>query len=320
MMKFQMDHLQALICVLDEGTFDAAAERLRIRPSAVSQRIKAMEQTAGRVLVQRVSPVQCTPAGDIVLRYARQMQLLEADAVRSLDAEAGPPGRQAMALAVNADSLATWFLEALATVTAPVSFTLRREDQQHTTSLLRAGTVMAAVTSDPHPVQGCRSQRLGVMRYLAVCTPGFRDRWLAGEGDAAQPEADVAAAGEARSWAPGEAGEVAEALGHAPVVNFDRRDTLQRDFFHAVTGRVLQAPQHVVPTSADFARAIVLGMGWGLLPEQQCLAEIAAGRLVQLAPQHPVDVPLYWQRWTLQSELLDEVTDAVHATAARLLR
>ena len=110
------------------------------------------------------------------------------------------------------------------------------------------------------------------------------------------------------------------ALGHAPVVNFDRRDTLQGDFFHALTGRVLQAPQHVVPTSADFARAIVLGMGWGLLPEKQCLAEIGAGQLVRLAPQHPVDVPLYWQRWTLQSELLDEVTDAVRATAARLLR
>ena len=186
-MRFQMDHLQALICVLDEGTFDAAAERLRITPSAVSQRIKAMEQTAGRVLVQRVSPVQCTPAGDIVLRYARQMQLLEADAVRALDAEAGPPGRQSMALAVNADSLATWFLEALAAVTAPVSFTLRREDQQHTTSLLRSGRVMAAVTSDPHPVQGCRSERLGVMRYLAVCSPGFRDRWLADSGDAAAP-------------------------------------------------------------------------------------------------------------------------------------
>lgn len=295
-MRFQMDHLQALVSVLDEGTFEAAARRLRVTASAVSQRIKAMEQIAGQVLVQRVTPVTATAAGVVVLRYARQMQLLEADTTRALDVDVVHAGTRSMALAVNADSLATWFLEALADLPATVDavFTISREDQEHTTSLLRAGTVMAAVTSTPEPVQGCRSEKLGIMRYRAVCSPAFRDRWL---GGVASPDR----------------------LATVPVVNFDRRDHLQDDFFHRVVGRALDAPRHFVPTSADFARAVVLGLGWGLLPEQQCLSEIAGGDLVELAPAQPIDVPLYWQRWNLDSPLLDDVTDAVRSAAAARL-
>ena len=291
-----MDHLNALVAVLEEGTFEAAARRLRVTASAVSQRIKGMEQIAGQVLVQRVTPVTTTAAGDVVLRYARQMLLLEADTVRALNDDSRPAGTRSIALAVNADSLATWFLEALAALppTVDVVFTISREDQEHTTNLLRAGTVMAAVTSTPEPVQGCRSEKLGIMRYRAVTSPAFRDRWLA--GDAAPSR-----------------------LAGVPVVNFDRRDLLQDDFFLQLVGQHLDAPRHFVPTSADFARAVVLGLGWGLLPEQQCLQEIARGELVELAPHAPVDVPLYWQRWTLDSPLLDEVTDAVRlAAAARL--
>jgi LysR family transcriptional regulator (chromosome initiation inhibitor) len=295
-MRFQTDHLHALVAVLEEGTFEAAARRLRVTASAVSQRIKAMEQIAGQVLVQRVTPVITTEAGDVVLRYARQMQLLEADTTRALDDDLRDAGKRSMALAVNADSLATWFLDALAALppSVDVAFTISREDQEHTTSLLRAGTVMAAVTSTPEPVQGCRSEKLGVMRYRAVCSPVFRDRWLAGE---------------AVPWR----------LAGVPVVNFDRRDLLQDDFFQRVRGQSLDAPRHYVPASADFARAVVLGLGWGLLPEQQCLTEIAGGELVELAPSAPIDVPLYWQRWNLDSQLLDDVTDAVRSAAARSL-
>ena len=255
-----------------------------------------MEQIAGQVLVQRVTPVTTTAAGDVVLRYARQMQLLEADTTRALDDDLLHAGTRSMALAVNADSLATWFLEALAALppTVDAVFTISREDQEHTTSLLRAGTVMAAVTSTPQPVQGCRSEKLGVMRYRAVCSPVFRDRWLAGD---------------AAPWR----------LAGVPVVNFDRRDHLQDDFHHRVVGGDLEGPRHFVPASADFARAVVLGLGWGLLPEQQCLPEIARGELVELAPSVPVDVPLDWQRWNLDSQLLDDVTDAVRGTAARSL-
>jgi LysR family transcriptional regulator (chromosome initiation inhibitor) len=295
MQRFTVDQLSTLRSLLEEGTFERAARRLHITASAVSQRVKAMEQASGRVLVQRTTPVALTEAGAVVLRYARQVELLEADTLRALR-EDGPVGRAVpMALAVNADSLATWFLGALAGVADEheLSFHLHREDQEHTSSLLRSGAVMAAVTSSRETIQGCVNEPLGRMRYHAVATPGFVRRRL-GAGLAG--------------------------LAEAPVVTFDHNDDLQDAFLRGQGGQPISGSRHVIPASNDFARAVLLGLGWGVLPEQQCLAEIADGRLVHLAKEHPVDVPLYWQRWNLSSPLLDAVSVAVRERAAATLQ
>ncbi|WP_017597898.1 LysR family transcriptional regulator ArgP [Nocardiopsis lucentensis] len=292
-MPFQFDHLRTLTTLVDEGTFEAAARRLHVTASAVSQRIRTMEQTAGKVLVQRTNPVAPTAAGDVVLRYARQVVLLDGDVLAELQAWEGGADRVPVPLAVNADSLSTWFLEALAELPADLGavFDVHREDEEHTTSLLRSGAVMAAVTSTPEAVQGCAVEGLGTMRYQAVCAPGFAAEHL---GD----PVDV------------------ERLVDAPVVNFDRKDELQDQFLRNLTGHEPSAPCHFIPASTDFAKTILLGLGWGVVPEQQCLAQIEAGRLVALAPDHPVDVRLYWQRWNLRSPLLDRVSEGVRASAA----
>jgi LysR family transcriptional regulator (chromosome initiation inhibitor) len=291
MQRFTVDQLSTLRALLEDGTFERAARRLHITASAVSQRVKAMEQASGRVLVQRTTPVALTEAGAVVLRYARQMELLEADTLRELR-EHGPAGGAVhIALAVNADSLATWFLGALAAVANQheLTFHLHREDQEHTLSLLRSGAVMAAVTSSRETIQGCVTEPLGRMRYHAVATPAFVQRHL---------------------------GAALAGLTDAPVVTFDHRDDLQDAFLRGQGGQAGSGPRHVIPASNDFARAVLLGLGWGVLPEQQCLTEIADGRLVHLAATHPVDVPLYWQRWNLSSPLLDAVSAAVRERAA----
>lgn len=284
-------HLETLLAVLKEGTFDAAAAALHLTPSAVSQRIKAMEHEAGRVLVQRTVPIRATEAGEVVVRYARQVELLSQDLDRGLGDGASTPS---IAVAVNADSLATWFLPALAEAgdTLGAVFDIHREDQEFTVPLLRSGTVVAAVTSQKAPVQGCSSTALGVMRYRAVATPAFRDRWM--------PDHSLAG------------------LATAPVVHFDRRDELQHDFLRRYLTSAAP-PVHYVPTSEDFARAVTFGMGWGMLPAQQSDAELARGDLVELAPSHPLDVALYWQRWNLGSPLLDALTGVVVEHAARAL-
>lgn len=294
MQRFTLDQLSTLRALIEEGTFEKAARRLHITASAVSQRVKAMEQSAGRVLVQRTTPVALTGAGSVVLRYARQVELLEADTLRSLQEGGGAGAAVPISLAVNADSLATWFLGALAGVAddLDLTFDLHREDQEHTVSLLRSGAVMAAVTSSREPVQGCVTEPLGRMRYRAVATPAFVERRLA---------------------------TGLTALAEAPVVTFDRHDDLQDAFLRSQGARPGAAPRHVIPASNDFARAVLLGLGWGVLPEQQCLAELTDGTLVQLAAAHPVDVPLYWQRWNLSSPLLDAVSAAVRDCAAREL-
>jgi LysR family transcriptional regulator (chromosome initiation inhibitor) len=297
MQRFTLDQLHTLLVLLETGTFEAAARALNVTPSAVSQRVKAMEQSCGRVLVQRSTPVALTEAGEVVVRYARQVELLEADTALALEGPGSGGRAVTISLAVNADSLATWFLGALAAVgdDLGVAFDLHREDQEHTLSLLRSGSVMAAVTSSRNPVQGCLTTALGTMRYLAVATPAFVHRWLSAD-------------------------DALHALPDAPIVVFDRNDDLQDAFLRNRAGRGSTAPGHFIPTSHDFARAVLLGLGWGMLPEQQCLAEIADGRLVQLAPEHPVDVPLYWQRWNLSSALLDAVSTAVRRQAEVTLR
>ena len=298
-MGFQFDHLATLLALVEEGTFDAAARRLRLTQSAVSQRIKALEQAAGRVLVQRSTPVLPTDAGAVLLRLARQASLLDADARSELHGGEREGSAFPIALAVNADSLATWFLEAVAPLarSGDVVFDIHREDQEHTTSLLRAGTVMAAVTSTAEPVQGCSVEPLGAMRYRAVCTPGFRSDHALAPGDHA-------------------------ALVRAPRIDFDRRDDLQATLVRRGADSDVATAQarHFIPTSSDFARAVVLGFGWGMLPEQQCGVELEEGKLVEVAPGRYIEVRLFWQRWNLASPLLDAVTDAVRAGAKASLR
>ncbi|MFF2274250.1 LysR family transcriptional regulator ArgP [Agromyces sp. NPDC058126] len=309
-MQIPLDLARTLAAVIDEGTFDAAARRLRLTPSAVSQRVKTLEQQLGRVLVVRSKPARATEAGAAVVRLARQLALLEHDALAEfgLDSDAAPAGAAAagtgvrsasvrpvpIPLAVNADSLATWFLPALARVARahPVVFDLHRDDQDFTAGLLESGTVMGAVTSQATPVAGCLVRPLGVMRYEAVATPAYVARWSAGHGDGGGT-APVASA--LPDW-----------LAHAPLVDFDRRDHLQHDALEAAGFDPERAPRHFVPASNDFASAVKLGLGWGMLPEFQSSGELERGELVRLGGT-PVAVPLHWQQWNLSSPLLDAV-------------
>lgn len=292
-MRFDRDHLETLAAVVDEGSLDGAARRLRVTPSAVSQRLKAFEQDLGRVLLIRSRPARLTPSGEAVLRLARQQALLEHDAAAALGLDDGDAGAPAIPIAVNADSLASWILPALAAVAAErgVVLDLHREDQQRTADLLAAGVVMAAVTSSATPVPGCTVSQLGRMRYRAVASPAFIERWFRD-------------------------GVTADDLSRAPLVDFDREDGLQSRFISTVTRRALHPPRHHVPASADFAHAIALGMGWGMLPDVQADPYREAGRLRDLGVGRDVTVPLHWQQWNLRSPHLDAIAESV-ARAAR---
>lgn len=281
-----------LAAVLDAGSMEAAAHHLHITPSAVSQRIRALEDEVGRVLLVRSKPVRATPAAHAVVRFARQIALLEQDAA----AELGAPDRPvSMPLAVNADSLATWFLAPLARLALahPVTFDLHRDDQDFTAAMLEDGTVTGAVTSRAEPVGGCRVLPLGILRYEAVASPAFVARFF--------PD-----------------GVDAEALTAAPVVDFDRRDDLQSQWLTARGVDAALPPRHRVPASADFAAAVERGLGWALLPRLQSADALAAGRLAPLGGP-PVDVPLHWQQWNLRSALLDAVAAEIVAEGRRVL-
>jgi LysR family transcriptional regulator (chromosome initiation inhibitor) len=300
MTDLPLDQVRTLLAVVDEGTFDAAAAALHVTPSAVSQRVKSLEQRTGRVLLMRTKPVRATESGEVVVRFARRLARLERDARTELGmSEAGEPTR--LSIAVNADSLATWFLPALTRVPRELRlcFELRREDEAHTAALLREGVVMAAVTSWPDPVAGCSVRALGRMRYLAAAAPDFAGRWLGAGTDAS----------------------LSELIADAPVMVFDRNDDLQDEFVRGLRGGPgASALRHFMPTSEGFVDAVVAGLGWGMVPEVQAEPLLRAGRLVHLAPDRILDVPLYWQQWKLDFPALAAVAEAVAAVAAETLR
>ena len=281
--------LTAFAAVLAEGSFEAAARRLSLTPSAISQRIKALEDRLGQVLVLRRLPCQATPAGQRLLRNAQQLQLMEAETLSEF-AATDPANRAAstMAIAVNADSLASWLLPALAELHARhgMLFDIRTEDQDHSADLLRDGSVLGAITADAKPVQGCAVKKLGVMRYVPIASPVFVEKYF-------------------------NDGLTAATLGHAPMLIFNRRDALQTRFIRSVSRARLTPPIHYVPSSTAFVEAAALGLGWAMAPAAMLAAPLASGVVQTLAPERWLDVPMYWQHWTIRSPALNLLTEAL---------
>lgn len=290
--------LAAFAAVLEEGSFDAAAHRLSITPSAVSQRIKALEDRLGQVMVVRQAPCRPTPAGEKLLRRVRPMQALEAEALADFLPETmEAPAARSIAIAVNDDSLETWFLGALARLHQRHGylFDVRVDDQDHTLALLRDGSVLGAVTAESRPLQGCNVHPLGTMRYCAIASPAFAARHFHGGVDAA-------------------------ALAQAPMVVYNRKDELQARFVRRITRARLAPPTHYLPTSTGFVEAAARGLGWCLAPESLAAPALKAKAIVNIDSSRWIDVPLFWQHAAVRSSTLRQISDALRDAAAEVLR
>ncbi len=291
--------LEALAAVVREGSFERAARRLHVTPSAVSQRIKQLEERVGQVLVQRGTPCTGTDAGRRLCLHVEQVALLENQLRRTNpdllpDAPAPAP---TLKLAVNADSLSTWFMEAMAAFTAGGNelLDLRIDDQEHTGERLREGEVIAAVTATGTAIAGCNTWPLGTMRYVAATSPDFAARHFAG-------------------------GVTPAALARAPIMIYDRKDRLQDLWMqaHGLASRT-QAPRHFLPSNFGYVRACEIGMGWGMHPTVLIDRQLQDGTLVELLPGRTLDVPLYWAHPRSAQQALDRLTQCVMGAARRWL-
>jgi LysR family transcriptional regulator, chromosome initiation inhibitor len=282
--------LAAFAAVIEYGSFDAAAARLHVTPSAISQRIKALEQRVGQVVVVREKPCIATTAGIPLLRLAAQTALLEAEALAEMAGGGGSSPR--IALAVNADSMATWFTGVFGVLDG-VSLDIRIEDQDHSARLLREGVVMGAVTTERAPVGGCRVRPLGMMRYVPVAGPSYVERYLS-------------------------EGFTAHAIAAAPSLAWNRDDALQDMLVRKVFRRDIARPQHFVPTAEGFGSAVRADLGWGMFPQTLAEPALADGSFVRVADAH-LDVPLFWQCWKLDSPMVGAITDAVRAGARKVM-
>lgn len=294
---------QTLAAVVDEGSLEAASRRLHLTPSAVSQRVRQLEQQLGRRMLVRSRPVSATGAGQAVIRFARRHALIEHEAHEALGLE-GEAQAPRISVAVNSDSSATWFIEPLAAFVAAhdVQVEVLREDQDATARLLESGAAMAAVTSSAQASPGCSVTPLGSLVYEAVASPEWCERWGEGSGTgrgAEPPSADV--------------------LSRAPRIDFDRTDQLQAQWLRAHAVDPAEAPRHLVPSTHDLASAVVEGLGWAMMPLQQSVPLREEGRLIPLGGPE-VATPLYWQAWRTPPALLRDLGEHVEAAARRQLR
>ncbi|MBM6581085.1 LysR family transcriptional regulator ArgP [Microvirga sp. BT689] len=287
------DLLSALAAVIRTGSFERAAQHLNVTPSAISQRVKLLEERIGAVLVIRGQPCLATEAGQRLCQHVEQVALLENSLRQSLPG-LEPEGRPVtLRIAVNADSLATWFIPAMAE-TNGFLFDLVLDDQDYSADWLRRGEVIAAVTSHGKPIQGCNCQPLGVLRYVATASPDYMARWFAEGLDE-------------------------HSIARAPCLVFNQKDRLQSLWLRQAFGTDGRPPVHWLPSSQAFVDGALAGLGWGMNPEMLVLDHLQAGRLVALKPGQVLEVPLFWQQSRIVSLLLGEVTQAVLKTARTLL-
>ena len=296
---FDYPALKAVAAVAQTGSFEKAARKLNVTPSAISQRVRHLEDRLGTALIVRGTPCAATEKGEWLCRHVEQVEMLEGRLTDVLPA-LGPADRETervtLRIATNADSLGTWFLAAMADFTRHSTHLLdiAVDDQDHTAEWLRAGRVLAAVSGLEKPVAGCQRIALGKLRYHATASPAFIACHFA-------------------------QGVTAEALAHAPALTFNQKDRLQTAWIRMAAGEELPPPTHWIPSTQGFVEAAARGMGWGMNPAPLVRDEIARGILVELIPGLVLDVPLYWQMSRLAAGQLRDLTRAVTAAAAAAL-
>ena len=292
--------LAAIAAVVREGSFERAARTLNVTTSAVSQRVKHLEERVGSILIIRGQPCRATDLGRLLCSHVEQVGLLEQElrgALPKLVQTDGRDDRVTLRVAVNADSLGTWFIGAMARFVdgenALVDIAL--DNEEHTVEWLRSGEVLAAVTAHAQPVQGFNSVSLGRLTYLAVASPGFVRRYF--------PD-----------------GVSAAALNSAPSLKFNNKDRMQAQWARRVCRRDVETPAHWFPATQAFLDASLAGIGWGMNPESLVREHLESGALVELVPGRNLAVPLYWQHTRLQVPMLNRLTEAVVRAAREALR
>ncbi|WP_299982280.1 LysR family transcriptional regulator ArgP [uncultured Ruegeria sp.] len=285
-------HLSALAAILRHGSFEAAAAELSVTPSAISQRIKALEDRVGAALIHRGTPCTGTPAGLRIARHAEDIGILEAKLARELTLDQRE-GSTRVRVALPADILEILFIDAMAQA-GDILFDLVIDDQDHSAEWLRRGEVSAAITVGGQAVTGCDAIALGTLRYLPTTSPDFMQRWFSD-------------------------GVSARSLSRAPCLTFNRKDNLQKTWITAQTGSRLSPPTQFMPSTNGFVEASIAGLGWGMNPESLVRPAIADGRLCEVIPDTPLDVELTWQVGRVLAPALAPLTKAVRRAAAQTL-
>ncbi|MBC8647946.1 ArgP/LysG family DNA-binding transcriptional regulator [Pseudomonas sp. MTM4] len=294
-MNLDPKQTEAFRAVIKTGSFEQAALRLHLTPPAISQRVRALESALGNALVVRSRPCRPTETGQRLLQYLKRASMLEADLLADLDERSDAP--LMVVAALNSDSLGTWFFPALAEVLIRehVLLDLTIEDQDHTYNLLETGLAIGCISTEPKPMRGCTASPLGSMRYRLVASREFCQRYFPN-------------------------GLNRNAARKAPVVAYTRKDRLSSSFLLRQLGLPERAyPCHYVPGAEPHFSAIRYGLGYGMVPELLLHDALAQSEVVDLAAEAPLDIPLYWHTWKVQSPRMENLSRQIIEAAPMIL-
>ena len=285
-------NLEALAAVIEHQGFEKAGQHLHITQSAVTQRIRQLEELTGQILLIRSQPPQTTPAGRLLLEHFKKVHVLEQE-FSTHSGLLNTSQKPEISLAVNADSLATWFPKVASRYFAQYDgyLTIQTADQAVTHKLMTEGRVMGCISSLPTPFRGCKRDFLGNMVYCFTATSSFAQRWFPNGVDAASFE-------------------------QAPKLNFNRDDQLLAQWasqFFTLENWFQNS--HFIPSSEQFPLLIREGNVCGMLPQEQYEAYKNAYDLIDLSGGNPIATPLYWHRWSIASTELDTLTQLITEAA-----
>jgi LysR family transcriptional regulator (chromosome initiation inhibitor) len=285
------DLLHALEVVCREGSFERAAKKLHITQSAVSQRIRSLEDSLGQRVINRGPPLAPTQVGQTLMTHVQNVALLETELEKGISFGSGSRiGR--IAIAVNADSLALWFLNAItpALKEHDILVELIVDDESYTHELLERGQVIGCVSTRSDTYVGCEKKYLGAMRYTCAATKTFAKQYF--------PK-----------------GITADGISKAPSVAFNRKDQILENILAQIPGcSNTTINYHYIPSTEQFFNLIKLGQCYGPVSHLQ----LPKSGLKILSPKHH-DVKLYWHSWRHHSSILTKVEQAIVKHANNVL-
>lgn len=289
-LNYDYDSLVSLAAVIREGGFDAAAKSLDVTQSAVSQRIKQLEEKVGSILIVRGRPCVPTELGLQLCQHVEQVTLLQHELSSRMSSliDGKSSNIATIRIAVNNDSIASWFPHVIkrAAKDFRVQLEILPDDQEHTEKSLTSGNSLAAVTSLEQPIRGCRRISLGAMEYVAVASSEFYKKHFAD-------------------------GVSLAAIEGIPCLAFDRKDTIQEQWMTRCFGVSAKTLTHMVPSYEGYVACCLNGTGWGIVPAVAGEPYLKSGALIELVRDTRIKISLHWQSSTQSSEILRQLGEIV---------
>ncbi len=276
--------IEALCAVIELQNFEAAAQKLFITQSAVSQRIRGLETHYGEPVLIRTPPYRPTKLGNQLVVHYRRITLLEEDCEREIASNAQLSTKfSTLKIAINRESLEGWFLDFMKeSHFAGLLIEVIADDEQLTQDYFKNGVVSACLSTSSTPIVGGEAHFLGNVEYVLAVSADFAQRHFK------------------------------EDLTDCPAIKFDQHDILLEQYLQ----KYFRLPEgglnyHVIPSITGIKTALTAGMGCALISTLAIQPELQTKKIISLYPDKKWQVPIYWHNWANQSKFYREFNQSI---------